>query len=139
MLEDDADLADALAWEPARSVPTGTVFMDAETVGAYLVRFEGERRAEIARRARSEGEPKTSRYFEAALEHAAEEMRAVLPGQRAITLNSLAWGLGKYVAVGALTEGDVLAELVPAATGAGLLRREAVAVVRGALRRRAAA
>jgi hypothetical protein len=75
-------------------------------------------------------------YAARALHGEAEAVATAPVGRRAITLNTSAWTLARPELDGIVDADDIEAALVPAAVAAGLNEREAVAIVRGALRRR---
>jgi hypothetical protein len=76
------------------------------------------------------------KYLEVALEREADACRAAPEGLRQETLSRAAWALARFHCGGELTEGDILAALVPAGLATGLGRREVTSTIRSALRRR---
>jgi hypothetical protein len=138
--EDLCDLADAHAWQPAIVYPTLSE-VERVTLRHTFDRLLREREAErererlavMARRAEAERLGYGPAYFEAALEHEADRVRTAPVGDRNNTLSKAAWALGRFVCAGQLTEGDVLAALVPASS---LPSRESHDCVRRTLTRR---
>lgn len=78
-------------------------------------------------------------YAAAALRSAIERISTATPGCRNSMLNAEAFSLARLLAAGSLDPRDAVAELLSAATAAGLPEREAVATITSALRARVGA
>jgi len=80
----------------------------------------------------------SDRYICAAVERAFERVAMAPEGQRNDTLNREAYGLARFVSVGALRSSDVMEAMMRAATMAGLSEIEADRTINSAMRGRAA-
>lgn len=78
-------------------------------------------------------ESKASRYAMAALENACDLVAKAINGTRNDTLNGQAYGIGQLIGANALAYRDAEAQLMEAASSAGLPRREAQATIRSGL------
>lgn len=78
---------------------------------------------------------RATRYLQAALRRADNELRAVAPdsGNRNNTLNSSAYSLARYLHTGRITETDIINALKPAALSIGLPEHEADNTLKSAM------
>ncbi len=130
------ELAAAKAWLPKVKLPPPAGHIDAAAFDRLLAKIDSPDRVAARARLRVPFRERSRNYGLAALEAEEREVESALLGLRNETLNKSAWSLARLVNDDLVDADDVEDVLVEAACRAGLSRGEAVATVRGALRRR---